>query len=64
MIRSIFWTRGFRRTMKNRVLPLVDKLKNISYIEHSRHRSVVNFFVNLLGDLLAYCHQPKKPSLD
>lgn len=40
-----------------------DQLKNISQIEHSRHRSVVNFLVNLLCGLIAYCHQPKKPSL-
>lgn len=40
-----------------------DQLKNISQIEHSRHRSPVNFCVNLLCGLIAYCHQPKKPSL-
>lgn len=40
-----------------------DQLKNISQIEHSRHRSPVNFVVNLLSGLIAYCHQPKKPSL-
>ncbi len=27
---------------------VVDQLKNISQIEHSRHRSVTNFLVNLL----------------
>ncbi len=67
-----------KTNMKNRLLPLADKLllrkraiietvfdqlKNISQIEHSRHRSVTNFVVNLLGGLIAYCHQPKKPSL-
>jgi hypothetical protein len=41
-----------------------DQLKNISQIEHSRHRSVANFFVNLLSGLIAYCLQPKKPSLN
>lgn len=40
-----------------------DQLKNISQIEHSRHRSPVNFCVNVLCGLIAYCHQPKKPSL-
>lgn len=40
-----------------------DQLKNISQIEHSRHRCSQNFFVNLLAGLAAYCHQPKKPSL-
>jgi len=41
-----------------------DQLKNISQIEHSRHRSVSNFLVNLLGGLVAYSHQEKKPSLN
>jgi len=42
---------------------IIDQLKNISQIEHTRHRSPVNFLVNLLCGLIAYCHQPKKPSL-
>ncbi len=42
---------------------VIDQLKNISQIEHSRHRSVVNFMVNLICGLIAYAHQPKKPSL-
>jgi hypothetical protein len=42
---------------------VIDQLKNISQIEHSRHRSPINFMVNLLCGLIAYCHQPKKPSL-
>jgi transposase len=42
---------------------VIDQLKNISQIEHSRHRSVTNFLVNLLCGLIAYARQPKKPSL-
>jgi hypothetical protein len=42
---------------------ITDQLKNISQIEHSRHRSPINFLVNLVAGLIAYCHQPKKPSL-
>jgi hypothetical protein len=42
---------------------IIDQLKNISQIEHSRHRSPFNFIVNVLAGLIAYCHQPKKPSL-
>lgn len=42
---------------------ITDQLKNISQIEHSRHRSPINFCVNLLCGLIAYSHQPKKPSL-
>jgi hypothetical protein len=41
-----------------------DQLKNISQIEHSRHRSPINFLVNLVSGLIAYTHQTKKPSLD
>jgi len=69
---------GLRSNMKNMLMPLMDKLllrkraiietiidplKNISQIEHSRHRSPINFLVNLVCGLIAYCHQPKKPSL-
>lgn len=42
---------------------VIDQLKNISQIEHSRHRSVTSFLVNLLCGLIAYARQPKKPSL-
>lgn len=41
-----------------------DQLKNISQIEHTRHRAVENFLVNLLAALAAYSNQPKKPSLN
>lgn len=43
---------------------IYDQLKNISQIEHSRHRSLVGFMINVVGGLIAYCHQPKKPSLN
>ncbi len=42
---------------------IADQLKNISQIEHTRHRSPANFAVNLLAGLIAYTHQPKKPSI-
>jgi uncharacterized membrane protein (DUF4010 family) len=41
---------------------IIDQLRNISQIEHSRHRSVTNFLVNLVCVLIAYPHQPNKPS--
>ncbi len=44
-------------------LVINDQLRNISQIEHSRHRSPVNCFVNILCGLIAYCHQPKKPGI-
>ena len=68
-----------RKNMKNRLMPLMDKLllrkraiiesivdqlKNISQIEHTRHRSPANCFINIIAGLIAYCHQLKKPSLN
>lgn len=40
-----------------------DQLKNISQIEHTRHRSVANFTVNVIAGLIAYTHQEKKPAI-
>jgi Transposase DDE domain len=42
---------------------IIGQLKNVFQIEHSRHRSPVNFMVNLVCGSIAYCHQIKKPSL-
>lgn len=68
-----------RKNMKARLLSLadrlllrkraiiesvVDQLKNISQIEHTRHRACSGFLWNLIAALIAYCHKPKKPSLD
>ena len=41
-----------------------DQLKNISQIEHTRHRSPQNFLINLLAGISAYGLQPKKPALN
>ena len=41
----------------------LDQSKTISQIERSRHRSVTNFFVNVLCGLIDYCRRPIKPSL-
>lgn len=41
-----------------------DELKNIAQIEHSRHRSLPNFAVNLLSAIAAYCFFPKKPTIN
>ncbi len=43
---------------------IVDQLKNISQIQHTRHRSTTNFLVNLVAGLIAYTWQLKKPSLN
>jgi hypothetical protein len=42
---------------------IIDPLKNISQIEHSRHRSPVNCWVNIICGLMAVGNQPKKPTL-
>jgi len=68
-----------KKNMKNKFLNLTDKLllrkraiietvfdqlKNISQIEHTRHRSFWNFLVNLASGLIAYIWREKKPSLN
>lgn len=40
-----------------------DELKNLCQIEHTRHRSLPNFAVNLLAGIVAYCLQPVKPRI-
>lgn len=42
---------------------IIDQLKNIFQIEHSRHRSPKNFLTNLFSGLIAYNFTEKKPSL-
>ncbi len=40
-----------------------DELKNVCQVEHSRHRSPVNFFTNLIAGIIAYHFLPKKPAI-
>ena len=42
---------------------ILDLLKNISQLEHSRHRCPTNFVVYLIAGLAAYSYQDKKPIL-
>jgi hypothetical protein len=68
-----------KKNMKNKFLALADKLllrkralietvndqlKNISQIEHTRHRSLWNFLGNVAAGLIAYTWREKKPSLN
>jgi len=39
-------------------------LKNQLKIDHTRHRSPINFLGNLLSGLVAYCFREKKPNID
>ena len=41
-----------------------DELKNMCQIEHTRHRSLDNFVINILSALAAYSFFPKKPSIN
>lgn len=42
---------------------IIDQLKNIFQVEHSRHRSPSNFLTNLFSALIAYNFSDKKPSI-
>jgi hypothetical protein len=69
---------GIRDNMKNKFMLLIDKillrkrsliesvfniLKNHMNLEHSRHRSPVNFVVNIMSCLTAYCFRTNKKSV-
>ncbi len=41
-----------------------DQLKNISEVEHTRHRSLTNYMINIICALISYSYQEKKPSLN
>lgn len=78
-INGIHLITKIRKNMKNSLMHIHDKillrkrgiietvndeLKNICQIEHTRHRSFVNFLTNLISGLIAYSFFPKKPSLN
>lgn len=69
---------GVRGNMKNKLMPLFDKLvlrkrsmiesinnqlKNVFQIEHTRHRSVLNGFISIIAGLVAFTHHNRKPRL-
>ncbi len=64
-----------RRNMKKRMLSafekfflaqrgmietIIDQLKNLYQIDHTRHRSPINFLVNVVAGLIAYAWRPNK----
>lgn len=70
---------GIKSNMKNKLMDIKEKillrkrslietindqLKNIYQVEYTRHRSVKNFFVNIVSGLIAYKFQEKKPKLN
>ena len=67
-----------RKNMKNKLMSIqdkimlrrralietiIDQLKNIAQIEHSRHRCFTNFITNIFSALCSYSFTPKKPSI-
>lgn len=48
---------------RNLIETVFDQLKNQCQIQHTRHRSLFNFAVNLLAGIIAYSLQPVKPSI-
>lgn len=67
-----------KRNMKSKLMSIFDKLmlrkrsvvecvndalKNICQIQHSRHRSISGFIINLYSGIAAYNFLPKKPSI-
>lgn len=77
--KSIHLITHVKKNMKNKLLDIMDKIllrkrsiietindqiKNISQIEHSRHRSPWNFLNNVLSALIAYTFQEKKPRIN
>ncbi|MCA9507375.1 MAG: transposase [Myxococcales bacterium] len=75
---GLYLITSIRKNMKNKLMSLFnkitlikrfiietinDKLKNEYQIEHTRHRSPINFLINLLTDLTCCQMSPKKPAL-
>ncbi len=42
---------------------IIDQLINLYHVEHSPHRSPINFLVNTVGALVAYTWRPNKPGI-
>jgi len=68
-----------KRNMKNRLMPwldklllrkraicetIIDQLKNICQVEHSRHRGVPHYFADIIAALVAYTFHDHLPSLN
>lgn len=51
----------FFLTQRNLVETVMEQLKSICHIEHSRHRNLLKFLINLVDGLAAYSLKPQKP---
>ncbi len=58
-----YYTKYVQVTLRREFPRLLSYNKNISQIEHSHHRSPINFLVNLIVGLIACCWQPTKPTM-
>ena len=52
--------------LKKRMLieSVIKEIKTQTQLQHTRHRSFVNFQVNMVAALIAYTYLEKKPSLN
>ena len=77
--RGLKMVHGLKKNMKNKLMDLKEKimlrkrslietvfgyLKNTLNIEHTRHRSPINAFVNILASLVSYSLKKNKPSIN
>ena len=53
-----------KRFMQRFIETVFDQLKNLTQIDHSRHRSCISFMVNIMAGLIAYTFKTKKPSIN
>jgi hypothetical protein len=53
----------FFLSKRSLVETVIDQLKAICQIEHTRHRQPINFVANLLSALAAYVLRPRKPAI-
>jgi Transposase DDE domain len=76
--RGLKMVHGIKKNMTNKLMDLKEKimlrkrniietvfdyLKNKMNLEHTRHRSPINAFVNMLSTFISYCLKTNKPSI-
>jgi len=77
--RSLKLITGIKKTMKNKLMPLKEKIllrkrsiietvnsviKKDFQISHTRHRSFINGFIHIFSTLVAYALKSKKPAIN
>lgn len=56
----------FEKALRRRrrlIETILDELKNLCQIKHTRHRSIGNFLVNLMAGIVTYCLSDNRPNL-